>query len=409
MNEEHTVVSDLNDEYTELKLYSPLVATWISDKIPFEKVVSFTGKEMTYCTEAYIWDDDLTEYKRIIWDALEKNPVPDADGRGLMVDFNGSPTVDKKVLSINVNAEAQQGSMYAVAVCRIKEKLQPAEIDQLKAFCVNQYVDGWGKDFRTRPLQIDGGTICLDFQGAEWYIGTSTEMGFIPEKEIVREINNDTFWTLMEQARAYGGFNLDISAEWIENQLTRMGPEQIINFDWIHTRYMQLSYKFGLEDAAAVIQGDYDAIGFMGFREWLILQGKEPFLNALKNPDSLADVEAYRHCSFDGTMDAIHNAYFARTGRDIYTSLNPPESCRDELKKAEQTIQYGEGINYPHKWQEMTQYLPRLCAKYCTPENLAEHIRNGQHWDVRREEAQTAHQNPALQKKNQQHHGGETR
>ena len=44
----------------------------------------------------------------------------------------------------------------------------------------------------------------------------------------------------------------------------------------------------------------------------------------------------------------------------------------EELKK---DIVYDEGIGYPYTWSESAAYLPRLCAKFMTPEELAQCIR----------------------------------
>ena len=44
----------------------------------------------------------------------------------------------------------------------------------------------------------------------------------------------------------------------------------------------------------------------------------------------------------------------------------------EELKK---DIVYDDGIEYPYTWSETAAYLPRLCAKYITPEELARRIR----------------------------------
>lgn len=49
-----------------------------------------------------------------------------------------------------------------------------------------------------------------------------------------------------------------------------------------------------------------------------------------------------------------------------------------ELKR---DIVYGEGIGYPYEWEEMAEYLPRLCGKYLTAKELAHKIKTEAAWN----------------------------
>ena len=67
-------------------------------------------------------------------------------------------------------------------------------------------------------------------------------------------------------------------------------------------------------------------------------------------------------------------AYERLTGRSSYDSFDRKahQALVEELKK---DIVYDEGIDYPYTWSETAAYLPRLCAKFMTPEELAQYIR----------------------------------
>jgi len=186
----------------------------------------------------------------------------------------------------------------------------------------------------------------------------------------IREINKDTFWEMISQAKEQCGQDLDASAKWLESQLLTMGPEQARNFYDIVHGYSALAYKYGLWTAASVMLDGCSDDGFTDFRCWLIAQGRETYLAALKDPDTLVDVPLYGGGSFESLTYIGDSAYEKLTGRSLYDSVDLPayERLKQELA---QDIVYGEGIGYPYKWSETADYLPRLCAKYLTPEALA--------------------------------------
>lgn len=109
--------------------------------------------------------------------------------------------------------------------------------------------------------------------------------------------------------------------------------------------------------------------GFIDFRAWLIAQGKEVYLNALRDPDTLAEVEPYGDCCFECMSYVGDYAYEQLTGRSAYDEMEPDriEKMRDELKK---DIVYKDGIQYPREPKDLPRFLPRLCEKYGGPERF---------------------------------------
>ena len=191
-----------------------------------------------------------------------------------------------------------------------------------------------------------------------------------PEQCRITEINKDTFWELIAQAKEQCGQNQDAFCQWLENQLTALGPEQALNFDAVIHGYRDMAYKYGLWSAASILCDGCTDDGFVDFRGWLIAQGREVYMAALKDPDSLADVPAYGGCCFEEISYVGDSVYEKLTGRSSYDSFDRTayQALMEELKK---DIVYGEGIDYPYTWSESAAYLPRLCAKYMTPEELA--------------------------------------
>ena len=137
---------------------------------------------------------------------------------------------------------------------------------------------------------------------------------------------------------------------------------------------MDAAYKYGLWTAASVMEkhGCSDD-GFIDFRAWLVGQGKAVYMAALKDPDSLANAPPYQESEFDGLAYAGGVAYEQLTGRDTFQDFDVAEyrALAAELK---QDIVYGDGIAYPYTWSQAAAYLPDLCKKYLTPEELDQRI-----------------------------------
>ena len=192
----------------------------------------------------------------------------------------------------------------------------------------------------------------------------------------MREMDQKAFWNLIGETKRECGQDLDASLQRLTERLTALGPRQAQDFHDILHGYKRLSYKYGLWTAATLMceHGCSDD-GFMDFRAWLIAQGKEVYLAALADPDSLANVEAYGGCRFEGFSYAASEVVRTLTGSDAYDGMDP--DCFDALVlELEKGIQYGEGINYPYEWDELETYFPRLCEKYLEPGTIAFMLRN---------------------------------
>ena len=110
-------------------------------------------------------------------------------------------------------------------------------------------------------------------------------------KEPISEINKESFWDLIHEAKNACGQDMDAMLAYLKDRLVSMGHAQAQNFhDIIHV-YEDLADKFGLWDAAGIMK-EYGCSddGFIDFRAWLIEQGREVYFAALADPDSLADV-----------------------------------------------------------------------------------------------------------------------
>ena len=174
-----------------------------------------------------------------------------------------------------------------------------------------------------------------------------------------------------------------------------------------------LSFRYGLWDAAKIFRVDgCSDDSFSYFRSWLIVQGKDVYMAALADPDSLADVEPYADCFFETAGYVGAYAYKKLTGEYAFEHLDYDYllALENELVK---DIHYKEGIEYPRDWKALPAFIPRLCAKYPYQYELQQ---EGCDWNCDLKEIRNLlaagrkfdreHRN---KKKPQQHKGGDAR
>ena len=148
----------------------------------------------------------------------------------------------------------------------------------------------------------------------------------------ITEVNKDTFWELIAQAKEHLGG----PSEWLMERLMDLGPEQAKKFDDIASAYTSLAYQYGLWTAASVMErGGCTDDGFIDFRGWLIAQGREVYMAALADPDSLADAPDYRDQRFVCLPHMGDRAYEELTGREIHEDFDPARysALKAELKQ----------------------------------------------------------------------------
>ena len=183
-------------------------------------------------------------------------------------------------------------------------------------------------------------------------------------KEPITEINKESFWDLIHEAKNACGQDMDAMLAYLKDRLVSMGPTQAQNFHDIIHAYEDLADKYGLWDAAGIMK-EYGCSddGFIDFRAWLIAQGREVYFAALADPDSLADVVPYGDCCFEQLSYVGDYAYEQLTGKSAYdqTDWSAYEAL---LMKLEQEIVYKGGIEFPREGADLKKYLPRLCAKH---------------------------------------------
>ena len=96
------------------------------------------------------------------------------------------------------------------------------------------------------------------------------------------------FWRLIRLSRAGSGGDTCSQLDNLRERLVKLPEAELRAFDQVLWGLMDDSYRADLWGAAYIINGGCSDDGFDYFRGWLILQGEKTFMDALKDPDSLA-------------------------------------------------------------------------------------------------------------------------
>jgi hypothetical protein len=176
----------------------------------------------------------------------------------------------------------------------------------------------------------------------------------------------DEFW---DHVRASRRKEPRAHAKLLTQRLSKLKPDEIVDFDhWWHT-LLRESYDWDLWGAAYLINGGCSDDGFEYFREWLLLQGRDVFQAAVTNPDSLADVVDTEKDHFECECYPGREAWFVATGtkRD-----DAGYKAWDDAQKA----RHPDRGRYPalnRDWkfgddEEVGRRFPRLAALYLNRE-----------------------------------------
>lgn len=350
----------------ELKLYSPLQVDVIDrdhadHPIPLQAVSGERARE-------YLG--------RIMNTFRELQPQEDARNAFIAPEQDW-PEICEKIISLTRAVEMVNGTLYSVYICRSNGTLTPKEVEDLKWHCCDQWENGWGEGYAHCPREgVSLGLYIHFWQDTAAPLLTREQMQQAEHQRTaaakgrplppVTEITPDTFWTLLDQAKAACAGNQRAAAYWLTERLLSMGPEQALNLHSIIHGYMDLVDQYGLWNAATLIHEDgCCSDGFEDFRAWLIFQGRETYLAALKDPDSLADTPACVEddCRFADLPYVDSTAYARLTDRMAFDDIRPADQqhMAATLKK---DIVYGAGIEYPYEWSEVAAYLPHLTAQH---------------------------------------------
>ena len=131
-------------------------------------------------------------------------------------------------------------------------------------------------------------------------------------------MDEPTFWTLVESAKAEATPALSNQPEILQKKLEALPPREIVEFDRIFTQLHHAAYRWDLWAAAYIIEGGCSDDGFADFRAGLIGLGRDAYYAALTDPGTLAR-QPTRGVDFSNEemLYAARQAYEAVTGEEM--------------------------------------------------------------------------------------------
>lgn len=146
---------------------------------------------------------------------------------------------------------------------------------------------------------------------------------------------DDHFWSIIERTRIRTPWwkwpkpdpraDQGLQLERLKAELRTLSSVDLIAFKlWLEDQ-VRTAYRWDLWDAAYLLMQGCGDDSFEYFRCWLVAQGRGAFENAVRNPDTLADLpirgDPMATCDFESFMYAPADVYQEKTGRDLYDDL----------------------------------------------------------------------------------------
>jgi len=129
-------------------------------------------------------------------------------------------------------------------------------------------------------------------------------------------MDESEFWQLIEAAKAVSKGDVQAQVAQLHDSLAKLQPAEIASFDEHFRSFLARAYTWELWAAAYIINGGCSDDCFEYFRGWLIAQGKDPFENALRDPQTLTPI-ANPDADGEPMLYVAQTVYESKTGKDL--------------------------------------------------------------------------------------------
>jgi hypothetical protein len=162
-----------------------------------------------------------------------------------------------------------------------------------------------------------------------------------PQTILTKSQKMDTvhFWKIMDYGFEKGKFNNKLREQAILEQLVKLTPEQIQEFEIIFQQMNKKSSTWENFAAQTVIEGSSTDDRFYYFRCWLISLGQKNFDETLKNPDYLASLDipfnekyGFSYCQFEELIPMTDRAYEIVTKKDPAKDNDISKTSRRQIR-----------------------------------------------------------------------------
>lgn len=137
-------------------------------------------------------------------------------------------------------------------------------------------------------------------------------------------MNKEEFWKTIESVNhSVPDGNHEMVAKQMCEELLHYSPQDILDWHLILREYTNAAYRNDLWAACTALGAHSSDDGFIDFRTWLISQGKDIYMDAMRDPDTLAaNPHAGNEMNFEAFSACAIDAYERKlnlTGMDRYT------------------------------------------------------------------------------------------
>jgi hypothetical protein len=177
------------------------------------------------------------------------------------------------------------------------------------------------------------------------------------------------FWKIMDYAFEKVKFNNKLKEQTILDQLIKLTPEQIQEFEIIFQQMNLKANTWNNMAAHTIIEGGSSDDTFFYFRCWLISLGKYHFDETLKNPDHLEGIDipinkkyGYGEVIFEELIPMSDNAYQIVTKRDPMKDTTFPRAFAQNKGLFYDSNGDTKGVEWTDK--DLPKIAPKLCKKF---------------------------------------------
>jgi hypothetical protein len=169
----HLAQESQSQTLTEIRLFCPLEVKTDSDSELGEEY----GMGESKFGYAVISNDAAADFEDEILQALEKEHMPEEEGRGL-AHYLGDEPYTSKVSYIWPTVEIWKGELWGVMEIKVTEALTPQEMSELSDWCLGQLSDGLGEGFEQRPVRTQQGDLYVSFwhSGGDYFLKPEQEL-----------------------------------------------------------------------------------------------------------------------------------------------------------------------------------------------------------------------------------------
>ena len=178
-------------------------------------------------------------------------------------------------------------------------------------------------------------------------------------------MNKEMFWQLIDESKEACKDNIKGMAKYLEERLASLSPDEAKLFCGIYDTYHKAANKEGIISIAHLMNHEMlTDDGFTDFRNWLIAQGKEIYIETMKNPEILAEkagepIEGWYEFELLGYVGM--RVVEQKTGDYKQSVVQLPE---DELKSILDEIEYGEYADKDLSIEELKEAFPKFTERF---------------------------------------------